>query len=342
MGETLLHILTGLLGLLGAITLLCKMCEMWWGQEGEAKLRHYAENFWVRTADALPESIVLKPLGVLTAFFDQLFGSGQFSRQALTRGAVVSGLMLVLTLSIVGLSCGKPMGMEHSPWAAYRIQQSFLKRIAQDPNFNKPETAVFHIQENAADLSGLAGTAWEIAYTVFFVAVVISTTALMNAVGLAISRLILREMLGAKAGFSVILMFVVNVVVVVAFLVMDSIVLFVALNVAIWPFVPLLLALAKIHIAAGGGGGILTSVAAWFFSGPWFKVVVMLSLFPSVVLGLVIGGCALGFPFRKAVKLAGTKFLERGLERKESLFGYIGMSAFLISAAIAAAAKLLS
>jgi hypothetical protein len=81
---------------------------------------------------------------------------------------------------------------------------------------------------------------------------------------------------------------------------------------------------------------------AWTFTGVWFKAVIGLSLFPSLVVGMVIGGCALGFPFRKAIKYLGTKFLERGLERKESLFGYIGMSAFLVGSLIAAVSKMLS
>jgi hypothetical protein len=137
-------------------------------------------------------------------------------------------------------------------------------------------------------------------------------------------------------------MFAVNLVVIGALLVLDSIIMFLTLHIAFWPHIPLLFALSELHVLAGVGVVILTTWAAWFFTDPWFKVVIILSLMPSAALGVVLGGCALGFPFRKAMKVLTTKFLERGLQSEKGLFSYFGMSAFLISTVIAALVKLFS
>ncbi|TAK96737.1 MAG: hypothetical protein EPO07_14215 [Verrucomicrobia bacterium] len=342
MAKTVLNFFVNLGVILGAIKVLCEMCELWWGKEGEETLRSSVENFWVRTADALPESIILKPLGVLSSFYDHLFGPRPFSKKAFWRTSVIVCLLLVISLSIAGVFCGKPFGMSTGPWETYKLEQSFLKEVAKDSNYEKPETAAFHIHENASDLSKLEGLPYEIIYTVFFVLFVVLSTAVLNSVCLAISRLILREMLGAKSPFSLVLMFAVNVIVIGALLIIDSIVLFVGLNFAFWPYVPLLFALSKLHMLAGAGVVMLATWAAWFVTDPWFKVVIVLSLLPSAALGFVLGGCALGFPFRKIVKLCATKFLERGLQSEKGLFSYFGMSAFLISTIIAGLVRLLS
>jgi hypothetical protein len=297
MAKTLLYSLVILGVILGAIKVLCEMCELWWGKEAEGRLRSSVENFWVRTADALPESIVLKPLGVLSAFYDQLLSAKPFSKRVLWRSSVVACLLLVISLSIAGIFCGKPFGMGNSPWETYRLEQGFLKELAKNPDLKKPELSAFHIQDNVSDLSKLEGPVYEIAYTCFFLLFVVISTALLNSACLAVSRLILKEMLGAKAAFSLVMMFSVNLVVIGALLIMDSIILFVGLNVAFWPYIPLLFALSKLHILVGAGIVIVTTWAAWFFTDPWFKVVIVLSLMPSAALGLMLGGCALGFPF---------------------------------------------
>lgn len=200
MAKAFLYLFFNLAVILIAIQVLCEMCELWWGKEGEQKLRTSLENFWVRTADALPESIILRPLGVLSAFYDRLFGPKPFSRNALWRTSVVACLLLTISLSIAGVFCDKPFGMSRFPWETYRLEQDFLKELTKEYGKKSapqgPEA--FHIRENASDLSKLDGSPYEIAYTAFFAIFVIASTAVLNSICLALSRLILREMVGAK------------------------------------------------------------------------------------------------------------------------------------------------
>ncbi|MES3030969.1 MAG: hypothetical protein V4697_00990 [Patescibacteria group bacterium] len=339
--EGIIYFLVVLGAIFVGLKFLCEMCALWWGKEGENKIRPSILNLWVRAADALPESIVLKPLGVLALFYDRLIGSIPFSKRAVWRTSVITACLLVITTSIVGLQCGKPFGMGQYPWETYRLEQSFLESVAKNPEFDKG-AAGLNIRENASDLSKARGWPFEAGYTIYFVVFVLLNTALLNSICLAVSRLILKEMLGAKTTFAVSLMFAVNLMVVGAFLVIDSIVLFLGLNIAFWPFVPLLFQLSQLSVVLGAGVVMGTTWAAWFFTDPWFKVVVILSLIPSIFLALTLGGCVLGFPFRKLIKVLGTKFFERSLEYERGIFTYFATSALLLSALVALLVKVFS
>jgi hypothetical protein len=351
------------------------MLETWWGKDGEQHLRPSLENFWVRIADALPETILLKPLGALSLLFDRVLGTKPISKTAFWRSSGFIFLSFTISLSITGIFCGKPFGMSTAPWTAYKMEQDFLRifkdEIARqksqngsisfanlpvatrynlaDPNtavtnfnFHMADFAAFHVDQNVSDLSNLRGPIYEAVYTGYFAILVLVSTTLLNAISISICRLILKEMLDAKASFSLALMFTVNLVVISALLIVDSIILFLGLNIALWPFVPLLFALSRANLLVGAGIILATTWAAWFFTDPWFKVVIVLSLMPSIGVGLVLGGCALGFPFRKAIKFATARFLERGLQNEKGLFPYLGVSVFLIGTVVAGLVKLFS
>jgi hypothetical protein len=331
--------------LFGALEWLCRVCDLYWGKPGETKLRSMVENFWVRTADALPENILLKPLGVLHAFYDRLFGAGPFTRKSLWRSSVISILLLLISLSITGLVCDKPFGMAQTPWENYRFQLHLLDGMAKQPlgpgKTSEGGPIIDDFRINARDLASLNGTGFEIAYTVFYVLGLTLGVAAFNSISLAVCRLILKEMSISRSAMLVTLMLAIKLLLVLGLLVIASLFFFFGLNVGAWPFIPILGALSSTHFLAGAGVLGVSTWIAWTFTDPWFKTVVLLSLSPVAISGLVFAGCGLGFPFRKIIKAMTAKFLERGLESDKGLYSYFGMTALLIASAIAFAVKLL-
>lgn len=332
---TILGIAAQLVILLTSIKLITEILKFWFGREGDLKLRSTFEDIWMRFEETLPETIVLKPLGVLSNFYDRLLGERPFSARAFKITFAMTSLMLAITLSITGMLTGKPFGFGSPPWETYRLEQSFLQQLATNEDYNNPAGERFYVRENATFLTQFDGVPYEIAYTVFFVLMVLLDVSVLVFLTSAMSRLILREMLAVRSVFSLIFVFISNLTVVAGFTVINSILLFLALNVGAWPVIPVLFALSQLHILASFGVVIGTTGLAWFFGGPWFKVVVLFSLFPALVTALTLAGCALGFPFRRFFRSLTIKFFERGLEHKEGIFSYIGMMAFLLGSFIA-------
>lgn len=195
MGQILVNGLLQLAATFGAIVLICRICDFWWGKQGGTKLRSSIEDFWVRSSNALPEDIALKPLGVLSTFYDRLFGPGPFSKQAFLRTSLVSTLILIVTLSITGIVCNKPFGLSEWPWDKFETQRKVLSGLAESHETKSEKTPLDEtFQVNAADIASMQGVGFQIAFTFCFVIVLVATTCVLNSLCLAVSRLILSEM----------------------------------------------------------------------------------------------------------------------------------------------------
>ena len=129
-------------------------------------------------------------------------------------------------------------------------------------------------------------------------------------------------------------MFACNLVVTCTLLVAATVVLAIVLNVWIWPFMPLVVALSKVSIFASPLMAIGAAWIVWFITAPWFKTVIILSLSPSIIVGVLLAWGFLGFPFRKTLQSIMVGFLEKGLEHDKGIFSYFGTTFLLFGTAI--------
>jgi len=130
-------------------------------------------------------------------------------------------------------------------------------------------------------------------------------------------------------------LFLSNTVLLLTFGASATLFLFILLNIWFWPLVPLLFGLSNISFIAGAGVASSASLCAWFFSGTWLKVVVVVSLFPSLIIAVVFGIALFGFTFRRGFHPLAKLLIDSSLRSPKGVFSFysavIAALAFIIA-----------
>lgn len=295
------------------------------GKDHHQRLRSFFERWQAALDQSSPDTLLIVPLSALANTYGRVLGPNPFSRQAFRRTCIFGFLFLGALMGFAGLLIGKPFAMDLPPWRSFLTSADILRFIAVQPSIMQAG-APFHLAQNAADLAKLGSWPLALVFTVFFVAVVVISTALLASVSVAVSRLFLREMISALTLFRVFVLFLSNTVLLFAFGAAASLILFVLLNIWTWPFLPVVFALSEASFALGAGLASAASLGSWFFSAPWLRVVVVLALLPSILLAVVIGVAMLAFPLRRGFHAAATCLLRLGLRSPKGVFSFLSAS----------------
>lgn len=333
----MLRLVGGVANLVLALTMIKALADLlanWLGARHQERFVAFLQ----RAVDALSQpngdSLLVPPLLALSKVYERLLGPRPFSRQALWRTCVLASFFLGALLGITGLFCGKPFAMNLLPWRSFFAALDYLQILGKEPSFRQRGDPWF-IGQNAADLARFHNWPCAIAFTVYFAVVVVVATALLVSLTTAVSRLFLQEMVAATSRFRLFLLFVSNTVVLVGFAGIASLALFILLNVWTWPFVPMLFALSEMSIALGVVLASAASLGSWFVSAPWLRVVVVLSVLPSLLMAAVLGLRLVGVPLRRRLLLAAADLIRRSIQSPKGVFSFISSSsaalAFLLT-----------
>lgn len=294
-------------------------------QRHQDRVRSWLERWQAALAKSSPDILLTMPLSALARMYERALGPRPFSGQAFRRTCLVGSSLLGAMLGFVGLICGKPFAMNMLPWDSFFASTDFLNTLAASPSIREVGDA-FYLKQNASDLGRLGSWPFAVGFTIYFVVVLVVSTTSLVSLSVGVSRWFLREMVSARTPFRILVLFVSNTVLLLGFVAAASLILFALLNIWTWPYLPLFFALSKYSLFAGAGLASAASLGSWFFSAPWLRVVVTLSLSPSIILALVIAVTLLGFPFRGLAHAAVMCVLRWSLVSPKGVFAFLSAS----------------
>lgn len=337
-----LSFLSGLANLalfLYTIKVLTDLLAAWLGEHHHQRFRSFFQRWQAGLDQSTPDTLLALPLTALANTYERVLGPNPFSRHAFRRTCIFGSLFLGASLGFAGLLCGKPFAMNMPPWRSFLESVHYLGVLAVQPSIQQQAGDPFYLAQNAADFAKLGSWPLALGFTVYFVAVVVFSTAFLVSVSVAVSRLFLREMISSHTHFRVFVLFLSSTVLLLVLAGAASLILFVLLNIWTWPLLPIFFALSKISFTLGAGLASVASLCSWFFSAPWLRVVVVLALFPSILLAVVIGAAMLAFPFRRGFHAAATCVLRLGLRSPKGVFSFLSASSAALALCLGALAS---
>jgi hypothetical protein len=330
--------LANLVLILGTIKVLSDWMAVSLGDHQQQRVRLFLERWQLALNDASLGAFFAILLSAIDHTYARVLGPRPFSRQAFRRTCIFGSLFLGASLGFVGLFCDKPFGMNAPPWESFFASLQYLQTAvatASRAQVGDP----FHFIENASDLARLGSWPFAVGYTIYFVVIVVFSTAFLLSVSVAVSRLVLREMISARTGFRVFLLFFSNTVLLFVFGATASLALLVLLNIWTWPFLPVFFAISKLSLMAGAGMASGASLLFLFLSAPWLRVVLVLSLFPSIVVVLVVGVALIWFPFRHGFYAVAHHALRLSLRSPKGVFSFLSASSMVLALLLAFSAS---
>ena len=218
-----------------AIKVLSDLLAAWIGEHRQQQFRSFVEHCRAKFECLSPDSLLTSPLPIAARIYERLLGPKPLSRQAFRRTFIFGSLFLAASLGFTGLLCHKPFAMDLTPWESFFTSVRFLKTLATEPNIQKIPGDILYFKQNVADLGSLDSWPFAVAFSIYFVVVVLISTSFLVSLSIAISRLFLQEMLVARTLFRMSLLFLSNTILLLLFGAITSFILFILLNVWTWP-----------------------------------------------------------------------------------------------------------
>ena len=150
-------------------------------------------------------------------------------------------------------------------WKSFLASVDYLRILAVQPGIHQQVGDQFYLAQNASDLAKLGSWPFALGFTVYFIVVVVFSTAILVSLSVAVSRMFLREMIAARTLFRVFVLFLSSSVLLFVVGATASLILFVLLNIWTWPFLPLFFTLSKVSFALGASFASVASLCSWFF-----------------------------------------------------------------------------
>jgi hypothetical protein len=314
----------------GAIKILAELIAAYLDDKSLIRLKQLIERWNHALSSTSVNTMVQVPYLALARAYDKILGLSPFSWQSLRKTYLLASLLVAASLGFVGIFSGKPFAME-PPWNSYAKSIAYLSLLPKSfASQHKVGDPLFMIQ-NSSDLAKLSGPLFASIFTVYFVIIIVSASAFLVCLSISFSRVFLREMIEAKTPFGVLVLFTSNTFLLLAIGSFTSLTLFILANVWTWPFVPLLSSLSKASILAEIGAATAASLGSWFYSGPWLKTIVTISLFPLLLVVLLTGITLLGFAFQPYLSKAITTLLRKSLTSSKGVISFFGATAAAVA-----------
>lgn len=246
------------------------------------------EAWWYSVADMKPRSFACALARVASDTFSGFFGKRLFSRQAFIRAATI-GTGLMMTAMVVTSF----LGMSIKPWTEFDTTIKILKEAPDKLKVNHASSQDKTTIEAMEKLKAIAESAekgpWKYIYCVSFFLIILAANSVSFFFSVALSRLMLQEIVAAERVFSAFALLAFDLFLVVCtaslFLLFATVLAFPAL----WFFVPLVYLLSRTSIlwlfAALFGGGL----AVWAFGNPALQIISVISIVPCIGTALVCG-----------------------------------------------------
>ncbi len=348
----------GILTILLVSGLAAKLLDSWLRKSEKDKLTDKLTGIWLKIDNSSLVSVSLAPVRVFSLILDTLLGDKIFTGKALRRTAILSTCLMVVSLSIGGISVKTPFALKTPPWISFDDQMKafadypkvFDQTIQNQKNLSPQMLELFTKHKNfLVAITKYNTTSNKIVYSVSTIILILLVSIVIYIVSFAISRMMVREATEANTPLLMMSIFFLNLCIGIiaegiSFLLICSATysLMVLSFGYVFVFVPLLpirfpsIILLTISLAPLAA---LTTLI-WFLSPPWIKILAAVAILPMICLILVLFISSLLFPFRKQIRYLLSQGLLRALEHEKGIFVLISVTFSCIGGIAVAIAKL--
>jgi len=296
-----LKTLLSFIAILSGSVAVTRVFDIWIGQEERERLRRYLQNLSSRIEETPPFSLMHTPFRLGTSACDALFGPAVLSQQALRRAALLHVLLLLFSLGVAGWATGAPFGLPHAPWSFSTRMLEELKGL-QSTELT-PEEREFNLKWSRM-VEGVTSPPWNWAYAISIVAVTFLVTGMAGAVSLALTRLLMRELILSDSPTLTVAAIVFNLFIAGSVSTGLLVVIAIFSQPAVWLLLPLVPLLLTGPAVLTGPLVAFVTAGLWGYGSTWTRIVALTSILPAfglILLGVVIVGL---YPFRTQIHAA--------------------------------------
>jgi hypothetical protein len=306
--------------------------EQWLLDPQRRKLQAKFEAWWITVADMKPQSFAVALARGASDVLSSFFGKRLFSKRAFSRAAAIGTGLLMTSLVFTNF-----MGIGVKPWAEFDTTIQVLKdapsRFKPNRGSIQDKATTEALEKIKAVAESYGGWHWKIFYCVSFFLIITAANAVSFFLSVALSRLILQEIVAAGRFFSACTLLALDLILIVCtatlFLLFASVLAYPGL----WFFLPAVYLLSRasilfLFVFLFGGG-----LAAWAFGNPALQIASWIAIVPCLGAALICVLSSLALLNRERFHLICSGILLRCAEKKPLSFiaGFIGGIAVLIA-----------
>ncbi len=315
---------------------ISKLLDILLHEHTKDEIRIKLEDIWLKYADSPPIIIVQLPLHLLNLVFDILFGERYFSKRALFRSALLSIAILISSLIVTGWITNTVMGMDHPPWKYFDLAMETERKVFDTSliDIDKPndsEHAKFHSKQQKEHIakrwqiiSKFNTNTWRISYSIIFVVSLLILNAFIDSISLAITRQMLKEIVETQSIFLISTILITNLFIATflggLILFLTMFVCFPTISLYSVQIIPYLL----INYTAWTSIGLYAAfIVGLKLTGPWFKVVLLTTILPSILLCLILLLSIILYPLRIKIYRLVDFILIRAVDYPKGIFAFL-------------------
>jgi len=321
--------------------------------EQKTRMTELARSAWIRFKTSSPEDAVRMPLRGVAWLLDALFTSDATRMRRLGRHAIVSTLLLLVSLSSAGVATGHFLTVQTPPWRDLSETLALLEQHASDAvdaaessNVASPDSdtqrrlsAAKELADEVGQLQRYRSLGWQVAYTLFVLLAVLLINSLISLIVVAIARGILRVLVEADGAFVSAGMIVFGSVsaglAIAVMLALLSIVTSPLVLVAVPVLARLPIALLPLLFAG-------LTVGGWWLGGAFLRTAAVNAAWPLLLALLGVLVALLLYPIRRWVHRALNHILRSAVEHGSGSLAFFSVSIMTLAGVVAGIAKLTS
>lgn len=181
---------------------VARFCQAWITKEEEERFTAKIAEVWIRFDEAGMLAVVRFPLRLLSLVYDAVSGKNVISGKAIFRSSIVSLGILAMTISTQAILSIDVVNFWNAPFLYSSEQFDGLKRALENQETavatvknEQAKKTLIEIQKEREKLLRFNTPFWKYLYTSVFLILLLLTTSLLFSASVAITRLMLKEIL---------------------------------------------------------------------------------------------------------------------------------------------------
>jgi len=271
----------------GLFIALAKFLEAWLKDDEKKQLKKRLEEVWVKLDDSNPSLVGQSPLRLLNFLHDTIFGQAVFSKKAYLRAGILSVIILLCWLGIIGLFLEAPFAMKTPPWELLnKFNKIGLENILESrENVEAIKSMTEEEKQKFAEkYSFIGSTGFIVGHSIIFILLTLLLNAFFDATSLALTRLMLREIIKTDSFILMLCVLATNLLVAALLSTVAMLLVFIVYYPLMVVILPLLLALLIDYPAWTTIGLFAAAIGAWSLGSTWLKIIGITTVLPILLL----------------------------------------------------------
>ena len=315
-----------IIGFIIALTIaLAKFLETWLKDDEKKQLKRRLEEVWVKLDDFNPKLVAQSPLRLLNFLHDTVFGQAIFSKKAYMRTGIISMIVLLCWLGITGLFMEVPFAIKTPPWELFnklnKIGIENILELKEDSKLSHKYTEEDK-QRVIEKYSFLSSTGFVVGHSIVFILLTLLLNAFFDATSLALTRLMLKEIIKTDSLILMVCVLATNLLVAIllsSFTMLLVFIVYYPLMVPILAIVPkLLIDYPSFTII----GVFAATIGAWSLGGTWLKIIAVTTVLPILILCVSLLASLILFPLRNHIHAWSNRVLLNAIEYEKGFLAF--------------------